>query len=284
MCGGRRGSAPSWSARIFGWVSTRPGGTRSKRRSLPTPAARRGGHRHGVGQVAGLSAAGVAGADVGRAGGPLNPATALYISPTKALAADQLRALDELGLPGVRAATYDGDTPYEERAWIRAHANLVLANPDLVHRSMLPSHRQWSAFFRGLRYVVIDECHGYRGVFGAHVAQIIRRLRRVAARYDSFPVFILASATVSEPATSASRLVGLDVVAITDDASPRGAARFVLWEPPLLPVFGGARGGAEPRCVARRWPRRPTCSPIWSPMACGPSPLCGRGGGPREWR
>lgn len=172
----------------------------------------------------------------------LNPATALYISPTKALAADQLRALAELGLPGVRAATYDGDTPFEERAWIRAHANLVLANPDLVHRSMLPSHRQWSAFFRGLRYVVIDECHGYRGVFGAHVAQIIRRLRRVAAVYDSFPVFILASATVSEPATSASRLVGLDVAAITDDASPRGAARFVLWEPPLLPAFESAVG------------------------------------------
>ena len=177
----------------------------------------------------------------------LNPATALYISPTKALAADQLRTLAELGLPGVRAATYDGDTPFEERAWIRAHANLVLANPDLVHRSMLPSHRQWSAFFRGLRYVVIDECHGYRGVFGAHVAQIIRRLRRVAAAYDSFPVFILASATVSEPATSASRLVGLDVAAITNDASPRGAARFVLWEPPLLPVFEGAGAGTRVR-------------------------------------
>jgi DEAD/DEAH box helicase domain-containing protein len=172
----------------------------------------------------------------------LNPATALYISPTKALAADQLRALAELGLPGVRPATYDGDTPYEERAWIRAHANLVLANPDLVHRSMLPSHRQWSAFFRGLRYVVIDECHGYRGVFGAHVAQIIRRLRRVAAAYDSYPVFILASATVSEPALSASRLVGVEVAAITDDASPRGAARFVLWEPPLLPVYESAVG------------------------------------------
>ena len=143
----------------------------------------------------------------------------------------------------MRAATYDGDTPYEERAWVRAHANLVLANPDLVHRSMLPSHRQWSAFFRGLKYVVIDECHGYRGVFGAHVAQIIRRLRRVAAMYDSFPVFVLASATVSEPALSASRLVGLDVVAVTDDASPRGASRFVLWEPPLMPVFGGEANG-----------------------------------------
>ena len=162
------------------------------------------------------------------------PPTALYLSPTKALAADQLRALCELDLPQVRAATYDGDTPYEERAWLRAHANLVLANPDLVHRSLLPGHRQWSQFLRGLRYVVIDECHGYRGVFGSHVAQVLRRLRRTAARYGASPVFVLASATVSQPAASASRLVGLDVFEVTDDASPRGASRFVLWEPPLI--------------------------------------------------
>jgi DEAD/DEAH box helicase domain-containing protein len=166
--------------------------------------------------------------------------TALYLSPTKALAADQLRALGELEVASVRASTYDGDTPYEERAWVRAHANLVLANPDLVHRSMLPSHRQWASFFRGLSFVVIDECHGYRGVFGSHVAQVIRRLRRVAARYGAFPVFVLASATVSEPATSASRLIGLDVEAVTDDASPRGASRFVLWEPPLVQFGGGS--------------------------------------------
>ena len=168
----------------------------------------------------------------------LLPPTALYLSPTKALAADQLRALCELAIPAVRAATYDGDTPYEERAWIRAHANIVLANPDLVHRSMLPGHRQWASFFRGLQYVVIDECHGYRGVFGSHVAHIIRRLRRTAARYGSFPVFVLASATVSAPQTSASRLTGYDVVPVTDDASPRGAARFVLWEPPLVDAAG----------------------------------------------
>jgi len=164
----------------------------------------------------------------------LFPPTALYLSPTKALAADQLRALEELKLPAIRAATYDGDTPYEERTWIRAHANLVLANPDLVHRSMLPAHRQWTSFFRGLRFVVIDECHGYRGMFGSHVAHVIRRLRRVAARYGADPVFILASATVSEPSASASRLVGVDVAEVTDDASPRGSSRFVLWEPPLL--------------------------------------------------
>ncbi len=187
--------------------------------------------------------------------GRLEPATALYLSPTKALAADQLRALDELALPGIAAATYDGDTPFDERSWIRAHANLVLANPDLVHRSMLPSHRQWASFFRGLRFVVIDECHGYRGVFGAHVAQIIRRLRRVAARYGSSPVFVLASATVSEPAASASRLIGLDVAAVTDDASPRGAARFVLWEPPLMARRRCSRGGGA--TLGERGNRRP---------------------------
>ncbi len=168
------------------------------------------------------------------AGPRLERTTALYLSPTKALAADQLRALEELKLPKVRAACYDGDTPYEERSWIRQHANLVLANPDLVHRSLLPSHRQWQSFLRGLRYVVIDECHGYRGMFGSHVAHVVRRLRRMAARYGASPVFVLASATVSDPAVSASRLVGDDVREVTDDASPRGGARFALWEPPLL--------------------------------------------------
>jgi DEAD/DEAH box helicase domain-containing protein len=170
----------------------------------------------------------------------LDRATALYLSPTKALAADQLRALSDIALPQIRAATYDGDTDYEERAWIRSQANLVLANPDLLHRSMLPAHRRWQSFLRGLRFVVIDECHGYRGVFGAHVAQVVRRLRRVAAMYGAEPVFILASATVSEPSTSATRLVGLPVEEVTDDASPRGASYFVLWEPPLVPVGGPA--------------------------------------------
>ena len=173
---------------------------------------------------------------------PLEPATALYLSPTKALAFDQLRAIEELRIADVKAATYDGDTPFEERAWIRRYANLVLANPDVLHRSLLPGHKQWSSFLRGLRYVVIDECHRYRGVFGSHVAHVIRRLRRVAARYGAFPVFVLASATVSEPARSAARLVGLDVAEVTHDAAPRGASRFVLWEPPLLEVNQGENG------------------------------------------
>ncbi|MCU1656167.1 MAG: box helicase [Pseudonocardiales bacterium] len=165
-------------------------------------------------------------------------ARVLYIAPTKALAGDQLRSLVELGLPWLRAATYDGDTPTEERDWVRAHANWVLTNPDMLHRSLLPAHGRWAAFFRRLRYVVIDECHTYRGLFGSHVAQILRRLRRVCAAYGSAPTFVLASATVSSPADSASRLVGLPVTAVTDDASPHGATVFGLWEPPLTALRG----------------------------------------------
>ncbi|GLW64510.1 helicase [Actinomadura rubrobrunea] len=169
---------------------------------------------------------------------PRREGTVLYLSPTKALAADQLRSLRSLRLTRVRAATYDGDTPREERAWVRQHANYVLTNPDMLHRSILPSHGRWAAFLRRLRYVIVDEAHGYRGVFGSHVAQVLRRLRRVCARYGSSPVFILASATTSEPATTASRLTGLDVVAVDDDASPRGPATFALWEPPLTELRG----------------------------------------------
>ena len=161
----------------------------------------------------------------------LHGPTALYLSPTKALAADQLARIDALAVPGVRAATYDGDTPPDERRWVREHADLVLTNPDLLHHSLLPGHERWSRFLRGLRYVVVDECHVYRGVFGAHVAAVLRRLRRVAARYGAEPTFVLASATVGDPAGHASRLTGLPVVAVTDDGSPRGAMTFALWEP-----------------------------------------------------
>jgi DEAD/DEAH box helicase domain-containing protein len=162
----------------------------------------------------------------------------LYLAPTKALAADQLRALRGLRLTRVRAATYDGDTPHDERTWVRQHANYVLTNPDMLHRSILPGHARWGAFLRRLRYVVIDEAHGYRGVFGSHVAHVLRRLRRICERYGASPTFILASATASEPAATASRLTGLDVVAVHDDASPRGPATFALWEPPLTDLRG----------------------------------------------
>ncbi len=162
----------------------------------------------------------------------------LYLSPTKALAADQLRALRGLKLAQLRAATFDGDTPPEDRTWVRQYANYILTNPDMLHRTVLPGHARWAPYLRRLRYVIIDEAHGYRGVFGSHVAQVLRRLRRVCARYGTTPVFILASATASAPGEAASRLTGLRVAEVSDDASPRGATSFALWEPPLTELRG----------------------------------------------
>lgn len=175
----------------------------------------------------------------------LSGGSVLYLTPTKALAADQLRALRDLKLAQLRAATYDGDTPPEERQWVRRHANYVLTNPDMLHRSMLPHHSAWSSFWRRLKVVVVDECHGYRGVFGSHVAQIVRRLRRICAKYGSDPVFVLVSATVSDPAAAAMRLTGLEMAEVTTDASPRGSTTFALWEPPLTDLRG--EGGAPVR-------------------------------------
>lgn len=164
--------------------------------------------------------------------------TTLYIAPTKALAADQLRRIRDLGVPGIRVSTYDGDTPGEEREWVRSHANFVLTNPDMLHHSLLPGHHRWAAFLRSLDFVVIDEMHNYRGLFGAHVAAVLRRLRRVCERYHTKPTFLLASATVSQPAKTATRLTGLDVAAVTKDCSPKGPMTFALWEPPLTDLVG----------------------------------------------
>ncbi|MBE3075685.1 MAG: DEAD/DEAH box helicase [Actinobacteria bacterium] len=172
-------------------------------------------------------------------------ATALYLSPTKALAADQLARLTDLAVPGLRAATYDGDTPADERRWIRDHCQYVLTNPDLVHHSLLPGHARWAPFLRSLRYVVIDECHVYRGVFGSHLAALLRRLRRVAAHYGAFPTFILASATVADPETQASALIGMPVRPVILDGSPRESMTFGLWEPGLIPGGGGDGDGAD---------------------------------------
>nr|WP_239679544.1 DEAD/DEAH box helicase [Natronosporangium hydrolyticum] len=171
-------------------------------------------------------------------------ATVLYLAPTKALANDQLRSLRGLDLPGVRPACYDGDTPREEREWVRAHSRFVLTNPDMLHWGILPGHRGWRQFLRRLVFVVVDECHAYRGLFGSHVAHVLRRLRRLA---PADPTFILASATAGDPADAASRLIGAPVTAVTEDTSPRGAVTFLLWEPPLL--AGGpavAATGNEP--------------------------------------
>jgi DEAD/DEAH box helicase domain-containing protein len=166
------------------------------------------------------------------------PRRVLYLSPTKALAADQLRALSAFGLAGVRAATLDGDTPTDDRDWIRQHANVVLSNPDMLHRAVLPQHARWASFFRRLRFVVIDECHHYRGMFGSHVSLVLRRLRRLCAMYGASPVFVLASATSSAPGEAASRLVGVPVTCVDSDFSPRGTRTFALWEPPLTALRG----------------------------------------------
>ncbi|HKE99028.1 MAG TPA: DEAD/DEAH box helicase [Actinomycetes bacterium] len=172
-------------------------------------------------------------------------ARALYLSPTKALAQDQLRSVRSFALTGVRAATYDGDTPTDERALVRRNANLVLTNPDMLHQGILPNHERWAPFLAGLRHVVIDEAHTLKGVFGAHVALVLRRLRRIAGRHGAEPVIVLASATLGNPAELASRLTGLEVEAVTQDGSPRGPLTFALWEPPLLDEATGRRRSAN---------------------------------------
>lgn len=175
-------------------------------------------------------------------------ATLLYVAPTKALAHDQLATVRALGL-GVHAATHDGDSSREQRGWTRDFGEYVLTNPDMLHHSLLPGHERWAAFFAALRYVVIDECHHYRGVFGAHVAQVIRRLRRVCAKYGSSPTFVLASATVAEPEVTATRLTGLPVVPVTGDYSPRGQITVGLWEPPFT-SYAGEQGAPVRRAAS----------------------------------
>jgi DEAD/DEAH box helicase domain-containing protein len=167
--------------------------------------------------------------------------TALYIAPTRALAADQLTLVRSFGLDRARAAVVDGDTPWTERNRARARANYLLTTPDMLHHSLLPAHARWNGFFRRLRYVVVDECHVYRGVFGSHVAHVLRRLRRVAYHHSAAePVFILASATISEPDRCGELLTGRSVRAVRNDGAPRASMSFALWEPPLT----GGRGDA----------------------------------------
>ncbi len=174
-------------------------------------------------------------------------ATVLYLAPTRALAADQLalvRSLGESFGPILRAAVVDSDTPASDRARARKHATYLLTTPDMLHFGLLPQHQRWSGFFRRLRYVIVDECHGYRGVFGSHVAQVLRRLRRVAAFHRGVGApelrFVLASATISEPERCAELLTGLKVDAVTADAAPRGPMTFGMWEPPLTSLRGEA--------------------------------------------
>jgi DEAD/DEAH box helicase domain-containing protein len=161
---------------------------------------------------------------------------ALYLFPTKALAQDQLRTLSKLtaaSSPGLWSATFDGDTPRDARSQIKNQAQIVLTNPDMLHLGILPNHSSWSRFLRQLRYVVIDEAHMYRGVFGSHVANIARRLRRICAHYDCHPQFLCCSATIGNPKEHIERLVGEPFEIVDDDGSPFGGKDFTFWNPPV---------------------------------------------------
>ncbi len=173
-------------------------------------------------------------------------ARALYLYPTKALAQDQVRAINAFGLTKqVRPAIYDGDTPREQRTQVRRRANLVLTNPDMLHMGILPHHRQWGDFFSNLAVVVVDEAHVYRGVFGSHVANVLRRLRRIADAYGTSPRILLASATIANPVQLATRLTGLEEIALVDrDGSPGARREIAMWNPPLTDEALGTRASS----------------------------------------
>jgi len=171
-------------------------------------------------------------------------ARALYLYPTKALAQDQARALAKLGSPNLRLAIYDGDTPRDERPAIRRQSNLVLTNPDMLHVGIMPHHRGWGDFFANLDWVVVDEAHTYRGVFGSHVANVLRRLRRLARAYGKEPRFMMASATIANPGELAERLTGAPAKLIDEDGAPRAGREIRIWNPPLVNPSIGARRSA----------------------------------------
>jgi DEAD/DEAH box helicase domain-containing protein len=166
---------------------------------------------------------------------------AIYLYPTKALAQDQARALTELRLKGLKPAIYDGDTPGERRWQIRKWSNLVLTNPDMLHVGVLPHHDRWGDVLHNLRYVVVDEAHVYRGVFGSHVANVLRRLRRLARVYDAEPQFLLASATIANAGELAEALTGVPATVVERDTSPKAEREVVIWNPPLLDPELGLR-------------------------------------------
>jgi len=166
---------------------------------------------------------------------------ALYLYPTKALSQDQARALAELRLKGLRPAIYDGDTPSERRWQIRKWSNLILTNPDMLHVGVLPHHDRWGDVLSNLRFVIVDEAHVYRGVFGSHVANVLRRLRRLARIYEAEPQFLLASATIANAGELAEALIGERATVIDRDTSPKAERDVVIWNPPLLDAELGLR-------------------------------------------
>ena len=177
--------------------------------------------------------------------------TALYLFPTKALAQDQLRSLRAMGDADpalgrlIACGTYDGDTPVDERRRLRDQARIILTNPDMLHVGILPYQSRWHRFLSGLKFVVIDEIHVYRGIFGSHVANVVRRLRRIARHYGADPQFIACSATIANPSELASRLIGAAIRVVDDDGSPKGPRRFVFWNPPSLDAAGMHRASAN---------------------------------------
>jgi DEAD/DEAH box helicase domain-containing protein len=172
---------------------------------------------------------------------PIKPGTALALFPTKALAQDQLKAFGQLAAPGLLAATYDGDTDPDQRAWVRRHANVILTNPEMLHCGLLPHHERWATFLMRLRYVVIDELHVLRGVFGTHVGHLVRRLRRLCELYGSSPTFVFSSATIGSPARLAADVCGLPVEEVADDGSPRGERIVALVDPLAIDAPRSAR-------------------------------------------
>lgn len=173
-------------------------------------------------------------------------ARVLYLSPTKALGHDQLRAAHALvtsaGLDDVAPTAYDGDSPAEVRRFARERSRWIFSNPDMIHLSILRNHARWAVLLRGLRFVVVDECHYYRGVFGSNVAMVLRRLLRLCARYSSYPTVFFASATTDSPGLTATELIGQPVTEVTEDGSPQGARTVALWEPALLTDLVGENG------------------------------------------
>lgn len=173
------------------------------------------------------------------------PGTAICIFPTKALAHDQLRAFGDLALPGVTAAAYDGDAGRDERVDARRNATVLLTNPEMLHCGILPHHAGWMRFLARLQYVVIDELHQFRGIFGSHAAHVVRRLRRLAAHYGADPTFVCTSATIGTPAELASELTGVPVTAVADDGSPVGERVVAIWNPPVVDAEDGIRASSH---------------------------------------
>src|SRR5262247_1059117 len=187
-------------------------------------------------------------------------ARVLYLFPTKALAQDQLAELTELAksLPDMRMFTYDGDTPQDARRSVRARANLVLTNPDMLHSGILPHHTKWVNLFENLKYVVIDELHSYRGVFGSHLTNVLRRLKRICAFYGSKAQFICCSATIANPRELAVKLLEEDVELVDNNGAPRGEKHFVFYNPPVVNQQLGIRRSYvnETRSVALSFLKR----------------------------